>query len=677
MAFNRDDTLKKAEKLLRQGKLEPAIAEYVRVAEADPADWMTANTLGDLYGRAGQTDQAAAQYTRVARHFLKEGFYPKAAAIYKKLLKLRPDDEQTQLALADISQQQGLLGDAKAYLNAVAARRRERGDRAGAAEIVVRLGSVDPNDFEARLAAARSISDSGDDDTAAARFREIYDDLLAKDRPDEALAALREAVRRNPHDQDGRATLARASIAAGDLEGARDYLDPATAGGDPELLRALLQLELGAGRADQARELARQLLAAGGGSRQTLIDLAWSMGDGRSSEAAFVLIDEAVDQASAAGEYAEAAALLREFVTRIPQHVPALMKSIEVCVDGGLEAEMTEAQGQLADAYLSTGQPDEARVIAEDLVAREPWDRNHIDRFRRALVMLKVPEPDMVIAERLSGFAPFTARDVFARGGDMQPVAPASPPRVDTPDAVAPPPAAADPAPFAALIDQAPAAPEQLDIEPATEEAGAPEPPRVPLSSYTPDPEEPVAPAQLSAAEETELDLDQMLSASSTLADPTSAAVSETAEGGLDDVFQGLRDQASNQAGADQAAQSMTLARTYLEMGLPDEAIPALKDASRSPAMRFESASILGRLYRDRGQLAEAAEWLERASEAPAPSTEDGWALFYDFGAVLEENGETARALAIFLEIQSEAGDYRDVAARVERLSRVETETGG
>ena len=40
---------------------------------------------------------------------------------------------------------------------------------------------------------------------------------------------------------------------------------------------------------------------------------------------------------------------------------------------------------------------------------------------------------------------------------------------------------------------------------------------------------------------------------------------------------------------------------------------------------------------------------------------------------MVEESGDTARALAVFLELQSEAGDYRDVAERVERLARVET----
>ena len=52
-------------------------------------------------------------------------------------------------------------------------------------------------------------------------------------------------------------------------------------------------------------------------------------------------------------------------------------------------------------------------MIAEDLVAREPWEHAHIDRFRRALVMLDVPDPDTLIADRLSGQGPFVATDPF------------------------------------------------------------------------------------------------------------------------------------------------------------------------------------------------------------------------------------------------------------------------
>jgi len=110
--FDRDGTLRKAEKLLRQGKLDLAIAEYRSVIEAEPSDWNTANTLGDLYFRAGQTDKAVAEYIRIADHLANEGFFPKAAALYRKILKIKPDEERAMWNLGQITARQGLLVDA-------------------------------------------------------------------------------------------------------------------------------------------------------------------------------------------------------------------------------------------------------------------------------------------------------------------------------------------------------------------------------------------------------------------------------------------------------------------------------------------------------------------------------------------------------------------------------------
>ena len=122
-------------------------------------------------------------------------------------------------------------------------------------------------------------------------------------------------------------------------------------------------------------------------------------------------IEVAARAAIAADEWGSAAAALNEFVNRVPNHIPALMRLVEICVDGGLEATMYSAQAQLADAYLVVGAGLEARVIAEDLVAREPWERANIERFRCALTLLGEEDIDAIIAERLSGQSPFTSTD--------------------------------------------------------------------------------------------------------------------------------------------------------------------------------------------------------------------------------------------------------------------------
>jgi tetratricopeptide (TPR) repeat protein len=302
---------------------------------------------------------------------------------------------------------------------------------------------------------------------------------------------------------------------------------------------------------------------------------------------------------------------------------------------------MYEAQAQLADAYLATSQGAEARVIAEDLVAREPWEAAHLERFRRALVLLRIPEPDSVIANRLSGDTPFTATDHFSGLLAWDPTIP-----LPVPEAAAPAVEAAAP-----MVETPAEAP--LDT-------AAPVRPAAPTATRKGE----------VASEAADIDLTSMLGDLD--GEDETAPAAGAAHAGMDDVFTDFRKDAARQSSADQSAQHMKLARTYLEMGMTDEAVAALKNAARSPVQRFEAGSMLGRLYKAQGDLPRAVEWLQQAVEVPAPAPEEGRALLYDLAVTLEAAGDAARALALFLELEAEAGPYRDAAERAGRLARVQ-----
>jgi len=659
VASAREEALKKAEKLLRTGKLDAAIAEYAKIIDEQPRDWNTRNTLGDLYVRASQADKAAEQYKQIADHLLHEGFFPKAAALYKKILKIKPDDEPVQLHLAEISARQGLLADAKAYFLAIANRRRGRGDKAGADEILVRLGSLDPADFAARTLAAQTLEQAGDPGAAATQYRAMHADLLEKGRGAEASAALQQAVRLNPDDLEGRIALGKAAVEQGDLETAKQYLDRAVAGTDPELLFPLMEIELRSGGLENAREIIAELLRIDSGLRTRIVDLAWTIAP-HSPEGAFVCINTAVDAELAASNYMDAAAILQEFVTRVSGQIDALLRLVEICVDGGLEATMYETQAQLADAYIERGQGLEARVIAEDLVAREPWEHAHIERFRKALQMLDVADPDAVIAERLSGQGPFMATDPFmapesfgdeetapilTRPEDRLPSPPQSEPDVESEWTAA--------ATEAAAAEEAEPPVEPGEALPRKVEPDIPLRPRAAVVK-------PAAPPR-----DGDIDLSHALDQMDT-SGPGPAQ-------NLEEVFSDFRSEVSKHSGANEAAEQLGLGKTYLEMGMADEAIEALRAAARAPAHRFEASSMLGRLYLKKKDLPHAIEWMERAAEAPAPGVNQARQLLYELGALLEVTGETSRALAVFLELQADAPDYRDVGARVERLAKVQT----
>ena len=143
--------------------------------------------------------------------------------------------------------------------------------------------------------------------------------------------------------------------------------------------------------------------------------------------------------------------------------------------------------------------------------------------------------------------------------------------------------------------------------------------------------------------------------------------------GDLDDVFAQLRTEASRRTALEAADEEYQRGLALHQAGKIDECIPALQAASRAPRLRFVTASLLGRIFRERGMTAEAIESFERAAEAPAPTPEAGYELLYDLADALEKTGETARALSICMELHAEVGDYRDISIRIDRLSKVQS----
>ncbi len=115
----------------------------------------------------------------------------------------------------------------------------------------------------------------------------------------------------------------------------------------------------------------------------------------------------------------------------------------------------------------------------------------------------------------------------------------------------------------------------------------------------------------------------------------------------------------------------------HVQAGRVMEAIAALEEASVAPRTRFLAAAELGRLYIGGGELQAGAEWLERATETAPPTPEEGFALLYDLADALDRLGETARALALLMELDADSGGYRDVRARIEHLARTQAGSHG
>lgn len=227
MAIDRARVLKRAEDLLRQGRLDAAIAEYLRILEDQPHDVTTANIVGDLFAQCGDADRAVAHYAQIADRYRREGFLSKAAALYKKILKIKPDDETALWRAGEVAEEQGLVADAKAAYLALADERRRRGDQRGAAELLVRVASLDPADIPSQRRAIAALLEVDDRARAAAMLTNMAAVLLKRHRRHEAVEALRQAAEVEELGPEAAGPLLeayrlfQATKAAGDAPGAR------------------------------------------------------------------------------------------------------------------------------------------------------------------------------------------------------------------------------------------------------------------------------------------------------------------------------------------------------------------------------------------------------------------------------------------------------------------------
>jgi tetratricopeptide (TPR) repeat protein len=725
--IDRAATLRNAEKLIRQGKLPDAIKEYVRLVEDQPGDWNLANSLGDLYARAGQIDKAIAQYGQIADSLNDEGAGAKAAAVYKKILKLKPDHEHTLVQVSEILGGQGRYADARFHLNTLIELRKAKGDVRGALQARVRLGSLDPEDYEGRLTAASARIEMGDKAGALSDLKDIAGELSEKGRQTEAIQVLRDAATLNPDDDEIReklmdvhfaagdyaqarecattieqfrmiaaaleaagnaddaldtlrqaaaqhpgdaelaAQLARTFITRGDLATAALYLTAETAGNDPELLLTLADMQLRGEQYEDGVAIVRRLLDEDASRREKIAQLGWSVAE-KAPDAGFLVVELAAQSAVAQVDWPGAAAVLQEFVTRVPNHIPALMHLVEICVDGGLESTMFSAQAQLADAYIEGGQATEARFIAEDLVAREPWDNSNVERFRKTLVLLGEPDPDGLIAARLSGESPFMSTDLS--GGSLF--------------NETPPESEASPEPDEAALDElliAAAAAEEKPRKKVPLKAlprRADEDHHFAMSANAIDLDSILGdfdiaePEPVRAAPEIgEVDLSISLDTIRPGAAPAKAPEPEP-EPDLDSVFGNIRTQSAKRSGLDDAEKEYKRGVALRTAGDIDGCIEAFEKAARAPKLRFATSRLIARLYRDRGMAPKALEWLERASQAPAPTADESHQVLFELAEGLEKAGEIARALVVCMELQADAGSYRDVAERIDRLTKVQ-----
>ncbi len=260
MAIDRSKIQKQAESFVASGRLDRAIDEFLKLLDDKPNDLMMMNRIGDLYLQAGRTRDAIDMFKRAGIGYERDGFVPKAAAVFKKARRAAPDDADVATRLADLYRQTNMTKDAIQIHIEMAEQFTKKGLLKRALEEFAQVVELDPKNLKNKVKLADLYNKEGLKERAAAIYLEVAEALAIEQMHSEAYQILERAKTMITTPQVF-LTQSRLCVIQKDLAGAGVHLREGLTANprSPEILEALAEVEIQAKNPQKALEALGQI----------------------------------------------------------------------------------------------------------------------------------------------------------------------------------------------------------------------------------------------------------------------------------------------------------------------------------------------------------------------------------------------------------------------------------
>src|SRR5204863_103800 len=237
--------------------------------------------LAELFQRMNRKAEAADCFEKVARTYSQQGFYLKAVALYKQVLKVI-DRVEVSIRLAELYQQLGLVGDATKEWQTVAAHYEKAGDTKSSLDTLKKLVDLDPDNVAARIRLGEQYARQENPIEAVAELRRAAQYLQRNGRQDDYLRVAERISHLDQNDVPLAKELAEQYLSRGDSKRAlaklqicfkanprelgtlqmlaRAFQDLGQVSKTVSVLKELGRVHLDAGRRDEARRIWKQAL---------------------------------------------------------------------------------------------------------------------------------------------------------------------------------------------------------------------------------------------------------------------------------------------------------------------------------------------------------------------------------------------------------------------------------
>lgn len=330
-AENRLKLLKSAEKYFKQGKIELAVKEYQKILEIKPDDLEVRRIIGDLQLKLNIVPEALHQFQWIADYYLKEGFFTKAIAMYKRITRLAPQNEDVSFKLADLYSRQGLVIEAKQIYLELAEEYKRQNNQRKALGIYKKILEFDRNNIKMRQLLAENYLKENMQEEAVNEYLITSDILIKKKEFPQAEEVLNEVYGKLRHPKLLNKLIScyigqgEESKAIDVIRGMGEELNDNIA-----MLKILGELYFKNNRIDEAEKIFKRISEIDPSETEVIVRLGKVYLQREEIEKAFHLFLPTIDKLLEAGKYDEANSLLRLIITTSNTYLPALNKLAEV-----------------------------------------------------------------------------------------------------------------------------------------------------------------------------------------------------------------------------------------------------------------------------------------------------------------------------------------------------------
>jgi pilus assembly protein FimV len=410
MAYNKSKFVESAQKLLNQGKVAQAIAEYQQILKYEPKDQVTLMTIGELYIRQGETFQAIDYFERLAQIFVGDGFLTKAIAVYKRIAKLAPEEIRPLERLADLYVQQGVMSEARPLFLQLAEIHLKNNRQPEAISLLKKLLLAEPDNLRIQIRLADLYQAMGQNTDAIETYVSAAQRALARADHAECEKLADKALKLDPANVAAITVKARSYSAQGNHARAAEVLKdlPGLEKGG-EHAEFLLDLYMKSDDWEDATSLALRVFEADEKNFTLAQKVAEAELEAGQADRAMALISKLRIPMTDGGEHDVISHLLTSLASHMPGRIEPREWLVETYGRTSDSFRLPDALAQLGDALVAAKQYPRAKEIFEQLVDRQPESdaaKRKLDAVLRKMGLLPpdptAPEPFETLQAELS-----------------------------------------------------------------------------------------------------------------------------------------------------------------------------------------------------------------------------------------------------------------------------------